>query len=262
MLAFCSKGHAHQPSPKTQVALFIFRDSLFDAGNNIYISTTVCYRANFWPYSETFFKYPTGRDSNGRLFLDFIAKYAKLLLIPTYFPSYNDQFIYGVNFASGGAGALAETHPGYVIDLNTQLSYFKLVEKEFKQKLGDAGAKTLLSKAVYLFISIGTNDYFVPLRTNSSEIYKIGGRKFGFTSLRPRMFPSLESNCAWKLRILPGECFRGFKEAIMACCGSGQIQRNTELWGNDRNTRVLSCVIILRNICSLTLFIPLKRHTG
>ncbi|KAJ0007786.1 hypothetical protein Pint_29357 [Pistacia integerrima] len=233
-------GHAHQPSPKTQVALFIFRDSLFDAGNNIYINTTVCYRANFWPYSETFFKYPTGRASNGRLFLDFIVT-----INSNIFSILQLSILFGVNFASGGAGALAETHPGYVIDLNTQLSYFKLVEKEFKQKLGDAGAKTLLSKAVYLFISIGTNDYFVPLRTNSSvlqsdysrkqyigmvignlttEIYKIRGRKFGFTSLRPRTFPSLESNCAWNLRILPGECFRGFKDAIMACCGSGRYK--------------------------------------
>ncbi|KAJ0007695.1 hypothetical protein Pint_30250 [Pistacia integerrima] len=92
----------------------------------------------------------------------------------------------------------------YVIDLKTQLSYFKLVKKELRQKLRDTGAKTLLSKVVYLF-SIGTNDYFDLLMTNSSvlqsdysrkqyigmvidnltTIIKIGGRKFGFTSLGP-----------------------------------------------------------------------------
>ncbi|XP_031265365.1 GDSL esterase/lipase 1-like [Pistacia vera] len=198
-------GHAHRPSsPETHVALFIFGDSIFDAGNNNYINTTL--RVNFWPYGETFFKYPTGRASNGRLIPDFIAEYAKLPLIPTFLPFYKDQFVYGVNFASSGAGALAETQRGYVIDLNTQLSYFKLVEKQLKQKLGDAGAKRLLSKAVYIF-SIGTNDYLVPLFTNSSvlqsdysrkkyigmvignltttikEIYEIGGRKFGFLNL-------------------------------------------------------------------------------
>ncbi|KAJ0028325.1 hypothetical protein Pint_36301 [Pistacia integerrima] len=143
---------------------------------------------------------------NGKSNMDELTEYAKLPLIPTFLPFYKDQFIYGVNFASSGAGALAETQRGYVIDLNTQLSYFKLVEKQLKQKLGDAGAKRLLSKAVYIF-SIGTNDYLVPLFTNSSvlqsdysrkkyigmvignltttikEIYEIGGRKFGFLNL-------------------------------------------------------------------------------
>ncbi|GKU92776.1 hypothetical protein SLEP1_g6459 [Rubroshorea leprosula] len=36
------------------------------------------------------------------------------------------------------------------LDLQTQLSYFKDVTKQLRQKLGDAEAKTLLSRAVYL----------------------------------------------------------------------------------------------------------------
>ena len=48
-----------------------------------------------------------------------------------------------------------------VISLNTQLSYFKNVEKQFRRMLGDEAAKKVLFEAVYL-ISIGTNDYLSP----------------------------------------------------------------------------------------------------
>ncbi|OMP03732.1 Lipase, GDSL [Corchorus olitorius] len=190
--------------PKNQhVALFIFGYSLFDPGNNNYFNTFV--RANYWPYGEQFFKYSTGRFTDGRIIPDFIAEYANLPLIPPYLQSINHQFTYGVNFASGAAGALAETNQGFVKDLKTQLSYFKDAEKLMRQKVGDAEAKTLFSKAVYL-ISIGANDYVSPFTVNSTfyhtfskqeyvkmvignltdtikEIYKKGGRKFGLFNM-------------------------------------------------------------------------------
>lgn len=55
-------------------ALFIFGDSFFDSGNNNYISTTTLDQANFWPYGETYFNFPTGRFSDGRLISDFIGR--------------------------------------------------------------------------------------------------------------------------------------------------------------------------------------------
>lgn len=60
-----------QVHPKA--ALFIFGDSLFDPGNNNFINTTTSLQANFSPYGETFFKFPTGRFSDGRLIPDFIG---------------------------------------------------------------------------------------------------------------------------------------------------------------------------------------------
>ncbi|XVF67194.1 hypothetical protein PTKIN_Ptkin10aG0100700 [Pterospermum kingtungense] len=193
--------------PENHVPLFIFGDSIFDAGNNNYINTTVDYQANFWPYGETFFKYSTGRFSDGRLIPDFIAEYAGLPLIPPYLKPANHKFVDGVNFASAGAGALVEIHQGFVIDLHTQVSYFKNIEKLLSQELGDAEAKKLLGRALYI-ISIGSNDYLTPIVQNSSvlqsyseeeyvamvignltvsikEIHKKGGRKFGFLSLGP-----------------------------------------------------------------------------
>ncbi|CBI35808.3 unnamed protein product, partial [Vitis vinifera] len=138
---------------------------------------------------------------------DFIAEHAKLPFIPPYLQPGNDQFSYGANFASAGAGTLDEINQGLVISLNSQLSYFKNVEKQFRQRLGDEAAKKVLFEAVYL-ISIGTNDYLSPFFRDSTvfqsysqkqyinmvvgnltevikEIYKKGGRKFGFVNLAP-----------------------------------------------------------------------------
>lgn len=99
------------------------------------------------------------------------------------------------------------------MDLKTQLSNFKNMEKQLRQKLGASEVKTLLSTAVYMF-SIGSNDYLVPFITNSTvlqsyskkeyvrmvignittviqEIYKIGGRKFGLSKLLPLGCPPI-----------------------------------------------------------------------
>lgn len=54
-----------------------------------------------------------------------------------------------------------------LIDLKAQLSYFTNLEGQLIQKLGDAEAKALLSRAVYL-IAIGSNDYAVAVSGNSS----------------------------------------------------------------------------------------------
>ncbi|KAF3451972.1 hypothetical protein FNV43_RR08068 [Rhamnella rubrinervis] len=204
-------------------SLFIFGDSIFDAGNNNYINTTF-YKANYPPYGETFFKHPTGRFSDGRLFPDFIAECEKLPLIPPYLQPQNHEFTNGVNFASAGSGALVETNQGIVIDLKTQLAYFKNVSRLLRQKLDGAQTNYLLSRAVYLF-SVGGNDYAVPFLTNSSvlrsyshqqfvglvignltsvikEIYKIGGRKFGFLNILP-----ISCTPAAKAILGGGKCF-------------------------------------------------------
>ncbi|XP_065867084.1 GDSL esterase/lipase 5 isoform X2 [Euphorbia lathyris] len=202
-------------------SLFIFGDSFLDAGNNNYINTTTLDQANFLPYGETYFRFPTGRFSDGRLLSDFIAEYANLPLIPTFLqpPGTHRNYSNGVNFASAGAGALVETFKGFVIDLKTQVMYYKKVENWLRCKLGNNEAKLTLSHAVYFF-SIGTNDYINPFLTNSTllnsysnsihvemEIYKIGGRKFAFINL-----PAL--GCLPAMRILePGNNGKCLEEA-------------------------------------------------
>ncbi|XP_065867085.1 GDSL esterase/lipase 2-like [Euphorbia lathyris] len=194
----------HQNSlKKNHIALFIFGDSLFDVGNNNYLNNPIGL-ANFTPYGLTYFHYPSGRFSDGRLIPDFIAEKLKLPLIPPYLhPGYH-EFTDGANFASGGAGALVETHQGdegRVLDLKTQVVKMKNVKKEIRKQIGDAETTKLLSKAIYL-ISIGGNDYLAPssvfksfsqkdyvamvlgnLTSVVKDIYKIGGRKFGFIGM-------------------------------------------------------------------------------
>ncbi|XWS54492.1 hypothetical protein CRYUN_Cryun10bG0094300 [Craigia yunnanensis] len=260
--------------PENHVALFIFGDSLFDSGNNNYINTTFDFQANFWPYGETFFKYPTGRFSDGRLIPDFIGKestsnissldhkfidsdsynfvtaqFAGLPVIPTYLQPGNHKFTNGVNFASGGAGALVESHQGIVVDLETQIKYFKKVEKSLRQELGDAEAKKLLSRAVYL-ISIGGNDYLTRNSSASDEAFasmvlgnltvalkgvlammksaiaklhnvelpktlnKIENQLEGFKYAYYNFYKSISER-------LNNPSKYGFKDATTACCGSG-----------------------------------------
>ncbi|XP_057770776.1 GDSL esterase/lipase 5-like [Salvia miltiorrhiza] len=211
-------------------ALFIFGDSLFDAGNNNYINTTTLDQANFWPYGVSYFHHPTGRFSDGRLISDFIAEHAKLPLIPPYLQprNYRDlQNYHGVNFASAGAGALSQTFQGLVIDLKTQLKYYKREVAELRHNIG--GGARISSTAIYLF-SIGSNDYMSPFLLNSTllssyphskyvdmvlgnlstvvkAIHKKGGRKFVFLNLG-------ELGCFPGLRILKPETDGGCLEEV------------------------------------------------
>ncbi|XP_028797203.1 GDSL esterase/lipase 4-like [Neltuma alba] len=193
--------------PTNDAALFVFGDSLFDVGNNNYLTSKIPFQANRFPYGQTFFNYPSGRYTDGRTIVDFVAEYANLpLALPYLHPAYR-QWLDGANFASGGSGALCETGQGQVIDLKTQLEYFKNFTKLLRKRIGEEKAKGLISKAVYL-ISIGSNDYVERVVVNSSafssysrdqyvdlvmgnlttvieEIHNEGGRKYGFLGLGP-----------------------------------------------------------------------------
>ncbi|KAK7275518.1 hypothetical protein RIF29_16637 [Crotalaria pallida] len=204
-LVFKAHGSNYGDRSRNHVALFIFGDSYFDAGNNNYINTTAFDQANFFPYGETYFMFPTGRFSDGRLISDFIAEYANLPLIPPFLQPGKIEYNNGVNFASGGAGALVETFQGSVISLKTQARNFEKIATQLQ--LGSDDAKKLLSRAVYMF-SIGTNDYLSPFLTHSNvlnssshseyvamvvgnltsvikQIYNRGARKFVFKNLPP-----------------------------------------------------------------------------
>ncbi|KAM7480650.1 hypothetical protein LguiA_028863 [Lonicera macranthoides] len=235
---------------KNVVPLFIFGDSLFDAGNNNYINTTTTFRSNFWPYGETYFNYPTGRFSDGRIIPDFIAEYAKLPLVQPYLQPRNHlDFAYcGTNFASAGASVLVENSPdGMVINLKTQLSYFKNLEKQLSHNLGDKEAKKLVSNAVYLF-SIGSNDYMNPFFSNSTFFNSYAHDEYPkmvigniTTVIKALIQGNTGNQCNEEMtalvklynralykslqrveRELKG--FRFFKKGGRACCGSGPFR--------------------------------------
>ncbi|XP_038903481.1 GDSL esterase/lipase 1-like [Benincasa hispida] len=182
------------------IPLFVFGDSIIDTGNNNYINTIPTAQSNYPPFGQTFFKYPSGRWSDGRVVPDFFAEYANLPLVFPYLYPGNKRYIDGINFASGGAGALDEVNRGFgVISLKTQAKSFNKVERILRKQLGKTQAKMLLSRGVYL-ITIGTNDYrtfasdsklfdsysveeYVDLVIENltsviKDIHKKGGRKF------------------------------------------------------------------------------------
>ncbi|CAK9168753.1 unnamed protein product, partial [Ilex paraguariensis] len=181
-----------------------------DSGNNNYIDNGPENPGNYKPFAQNgFFKEPTGRFSDGRIIVDYIAH------------------VNGVNFASGGAGILSTTNQGQAIDLKTQLKHFEEVQNSLTKNLGDAETKELLSEAVY-FISIGSNDYMGGYLGNPrmqeqhppeeyvgmiigrltqaiQELHEKGGRKFGFLSLPPLgCLPALR---ALNTKSNEGSCF-------------------------------------------------------
>ncbi|KAI4325380.1 hypothetical protein MLD38_030786 [Melastoma candidum] len=186
---------------------FIFGDSLLDAGNNDYLN--VSFKANRWPYGETFFHNATGRFCNGRIPPDFIAENANLPFIKPYLePNFSD-YTDGANFASGGAGVLPQTLEG-ALYLELQVSLFAEMTERLKQQKGDSDAQKLISRGVY-HIGMGGNDYihlatdslddnatisphdkeaFVHwvmgnLTTSINRLYRLGGRKFSFQNVAP-----------------------------------------------------------------------------
>ncbi|KAJ7964792.1 GDSL esterase/lipase [Quillaja saponaria] len=93
-------------------SIFSFGDSLADTGN-LYLTfqNDSCF---FPPYGETYFHHPTGRCSNGRLIVDFIAEYFGLPLLKPYMRIKNGELEdanveKGVNFAVAGATACCKS---------------------------------------------------------------------------------------------------------------------------------------------------------
>ncbi|XP_019099253.1 PREDICTED: GDSL esterase/lipase At1g28580-like [Camelina sativa] len=194
-------------------SIISFGDSIADTGNLLGLSDpNELPHVAFPPYGETFFHHPTGRFSNGRLIIDFLAEFLGLPLVPPFYGSQHANFEKGVNFAVGGATALERSfleergiHFPYTnVSLGVQLSSFK----ESLPKLCGAPSdcRDMIENALILMGEIGGNDYnyaffvnksteetkeLVPLviRTISSaitELISMGGRTF----LVPGGFPT------------------------------------------------------------------------
>ncbi|KAI7746968.1 hypothetical protein M8C21_030486, partial [Ambrosia artemisiifolia] len=94
-----------------------FGDSIADTGNIKYLAaiTNQSFPSLFPPYGQTFFHKPTGRCSDGRLIIDFLAESLWLPLVPPYMHEGSGNALksgYGVNYAVAGATALGSLFLG------------------------------------------------------------------------------------------------------------------------------------------------------
>ncbi|CAN0853282.1 GDSL esterase/lipase At1g28580 [Linum grandiflorum] len=149
-------------------SLFSFGDSITDTGNQMLLplpEDLSLLHCCFPPYGETYFGRPTGRCSDGRLIVDFIARQLGLPLLRPY-PGMltSPSFQMGANFAMAAATVLDfDTLANHGILSKTDVSLQVEIDK-FKELLATicstpSECKQYLSKSLILLGEIGGNDY-------------------------------------------------------------------------------------------------------
>ncbi|CAI9093040.1 OLC1v1028441C1 [Oldenlandia corymbosa var. corymbosa] len=194
-------------------AIFNFGDSNSDTGG-----LAAIYGQPSSPYGETFFHRPSGRFSDGRLMIDFMAETLGLPLISAYLSSVGSNYMTGANFATAGSTIRPQNttffQSGYSpISLDVQLAQFSNFQVASQiartQQQGGYPEKWLPSEkefggALYT-IDIAQNDFTAAYELNLSiqqvkssipdllhhfsraikDIYAKGGRSFWIHNTGP-----------------------------------------------------------------------------
>ncbi|XP_051223757.1 GDSL esterase/lipase At5g45910 [Lolium perenne] len=172
---------SHSIGHRRYGSIFSFGDSFADTGNKpiAFAANSVPVTVMRRPYGDTFFGHPTGRTTDGRLILDFLAENLGLPFVP---PSlaHNGSFHRGANFAVAGATTLDADFfhdrniPGAPskfplnTSLNVQLEWFEKLKpslcgstQECKEFLG--------GRSLFFVGEFGVNDYHLSLKKWSVE---------------------------------------------------------------------------------------------
>ncbi|CAA7028732.1 unnamed protein product [Microthlaspi erraticum] len=161
---------SNPPPCRRYKSIISFGDSIADTGNYIHLANVnPPPQAAFLPYGETFFHSPSGRYSDGRLIIDFIAEFLGLPYVPPYFGSKNVSFDQGINFAVYGATALDRafllekgiTSDFTNVSLSVQLNIFKQILPNLCASTS-RDCREMLGDSLILMGEIGGNDFNYP----------------------------------------------------------------------------------------------------
>nr|GMD49562.1 acetylajmalan esterase-like [Ipomoea batatas] len=154
---------AKSPPLPSFKSIYQFGDSLSDTGNLLRLpGGRMFYPADRLPYGETYFRKATGRFSDGRLIVDFIAAALNLPFVDAYLNA-NGSFAHGVNFAVAGATASDED---FFTERNISTSNFKpAISKQlewFETHINNCtdSKKSFQEDSLFIFGEFGGNDYF------------------------------------------------------------------------------------------------------
>ncbi|KAK6144040.1 hypothetical protein DH2020_020860 [Rehmannia glutinosa] len=217
-LASSTQGRRISPAPPCDFpAIYNFGDSNSDTG---------AISAAFWPtpspYGTSYFGKPAGRNSDGRLIVDFIAEHLGLPYLSPYLDSIGTNFRHGANLATAGSTIIRQNESifenglsPFSLDIQTVQHYqFKTRTSELYHQARNPMEKNKLprpqefSRALYTF-DIGQND----LAT--------GFRKFSMPQLRAAI-PDIVNQ---------------FAVAITDMLWASQEQRSCLVWAKANDQR-------------------------
>ncbi|KAI3818430.1 hypothetical protein L1987_12237 [Smallanthus sonchifolius] len=156
-------------------SIISFGDSLADTGNLKQLASLSNQVISLFlpPYGENFINQSTGRCSNGRLIIDFLAESLGLPLIPPFLQDNGSDnevaFKHGVNYAVAGATALDPSvleprgivNPMTNASLGVQLAWFK---KSLPSICGNySNCRNFIGQSLILVGEIGGNDFNYPI---------------------------------------------------------------------------------------------------
>ncbi|XP_008812183.1 GDSL esterase/lipase At1g31550-like [Phoenix dactylifera] len=166
LLSLLSTSHA---AITCYTSIFSFGDSLADTGNLLHDVGKNNIHVGRLPYGETYFRRPTGRFSDGRLVVDFLAQAMGLPLLPPYLAGPGRKgFRRGANFAVAGATAIENgffTEKGIQVlwsnnSLGSQIEWFRQLLPSLCSS--DSDCNDMFRNSLFLVGEIGGNDYNYP----------------------------------------------------------------------------------------------------
>ncbi|KAK4593953.1 hypothetical protein RGQ29_017856 [Quercus rubra] len=163
-------------------AIFNFGDSNSDTGG-----FWAAFPAQSGPFGMTYFNRPTGRASDGRLIIDFLAQGLGLPFLSPYLQSIGSNYRHGANYATLASTVLLPNTSLFVTGISPFSLAIQLNQmKEFKTKVDEFHR----SSYSYHGTGIGGVKQYLPqvvsqIAGTIMEVYGLGGRAFLVFNLAP-----------------------------------------------------------------------------